>query len=156
MEISTTKAEFNKLYSRIPISEPGLQDISTLSITQLYGLCRTYASDAENPLWDGSVFILKKGAGNYDGELLAHFAETEEERVNGYTIAEQQALSRVTDRMIDIYEALQIKTKELNPGIEWDAVFVSIYRDGFVEANYEQNGEEVEIVSITDTDIRSN
>jgi hypothetical protein len=156
MEINTTKVQFNKLYARLPKTEPPMQGISFLSVNELYGLCRSYASDIENPLWDGSIFILKRDAtGTYYGELLAHYAETEGDRVNGCAIAEQQELTNVTERMESIYEALQAKTKELSPTVEWDAVFVSIYRDGFAEANYERNGEEVEVVSVNDTDIRS-
>ena len=154
-EISTRRAQFDMLYSKLPGKEPALQGLSSLRIDELYNLVRTYASDAGNPLWDGSVFTLKKNiSGNYEAQLLAHYAEKEEDRVNGYAIAEQRVLTNVTDRMITIYEALQAKTKELKPAVEWDTVFISIYRDGFIEANYERNGEEVELASINDSDVR--
>jgi len=143
------------LYSKLPGKEPALQGLSSLRIDELYNLVRTYASDAGNPLWDGSIFTLKKNIpGNYEAQLLAHYAEKEEDRVNGHAIAEQRVLTNVTDRMITIYEALQAKTKELKPAVEWDTVFISIYRDGFIEANYERNGEEVELASINDSDVR--
>lgn len=136
---------FDTLFNRLPSTEPELNDLIELSLSELYSLVITYVSDADNPLWDGGIVVLKKMNGQYNGELLANYAQTEEDRVNGYAVTEQRPFKVVTERMRSIYDALQARTKLEYPGIVWDSVFISVYRDGFTEANFELDGEEVDL-----------
>ncbi|WP_294669351.1 hypothetical protein [uncultured Fluviicola sp.] len=129
----------------LPKEEPAVSqsELAEKSLEELYRLFDPYIRDNTTTLWDGGLIEIKENySREYSGEIMLYYFHPEDSIKLRSSYA-QIDLPNVTERMISIYQAIQLATKLIDPGVKWNSLYVSIEKNGIIEANYEMNGEEV-------------
>jgi hypothetical protein len=141
-------ASLKRHLAQLPVQESPLsqEQLNGKPLQELYKLFDRYLREPTNPLWDGGLINIRKdSAGQFSGNVTQYYYESAEEQKTGRADYKEASLPVITERMRSIYEAIQAETKRLYPDITWDALFISIYPDGFAEANFEYKNEEIEL-----------
>lgn len=132
--------------TQLPIDEAPIpsHEFEGKLLPELYKLYEPYIRDSTTPLWDGGMItIRKKEDGSFTGELMEYYYDSEELRTSGRANYSQAQLPVITKRMRSIYEAIKCEGKKQFPSVDWNTIFISLYRDGGIEPYFELDGVEV-------------